>query len=165
MSQERRGHEDLTRLVTDGWHFDPSVGAFVALVAMLYVVGARRSRLRKTGPEVGRMGAFFAGLLIVVVALEASIDGLSERYFWIHMLQHELLLVIAPSLLLLGKPLPTIWRAVPLDARRATARRIVKSRRVQGAWGATGSLALGPGGVADVHNDPRALAPSLTYMT
>jgi len=125
--------------VLDGWQLNPSVWAYVALMGILYTAGARRSRLRRTGPVAGRILAFYAGLLMVVVALESPIDGLAERYFWLHMLQHELLLMIAPPLLLLGKPVLTIWRVVPLGTRRVTARKLVKRNRLQSAWRSTGS--------------------------
>lgn len=43
-----------------------------------------------------RILAFYAGLLVVLVAMESPIDRLADRYFWVHMLQHELLLMVAP---------------------------------------------------------------------
>jgi len=46
--------------------------------------------------------------------------------------------MIAPPLLLMGKPVLTIWRVVPLGTRRVTARKVVKSRRLQSAWRSTG---------------------------
>lgn len=120
--------------VLDGWRFESSLMTSVLLAGALYAVGARRSRLRKTGPATVRIVAFYAGLMAVVMALESPIDRLSDRYFWVHMLQHELLLMVAPPLVLLGKTVPTIWRAVPLGTRRDVARKIAKSAAWQAPW-------------------------------
>jgi cytochrome c oxidase assembly factor CtaG len=44
------------------------------------------------------------------------------------MLQHVLLLTVAPPLFLLGRPWPTMWRALPLGPRTAVARALVGAR-------------------------------------
>ncbi len=98
----------------------------LSVAGALYAVGACRSRLRQTGPAAIRILAFYAGLLVVVAALESPIDRLADRYFWVHMLQHELLVMVAPPLMLLGRPFPAVWRAVSLSRRRQVARVLVR---------------------------------------
>lgn len=51
-----------------------------------------------------RTAAFMAGLVIVEVALGSPISTLTASYFQAHVLQHLLLMVIAPPLLALGAP-------------------------------------------------------------
>src|SRR5262249_10083433 len=92
--------------VLSWWSFDPSIVLGVALAAILYGAGlremARRGRLRRTVAD--RHIAYFGlGLLAILLALESPIDELSARLFSAHMLQHMLLLMVAPPLLLLGK--------------------------------------------------------------
>jgi putative membrane protein len=125
--------------VLGGWQFEWSVMTSLLVAGTLYAVGARRSRLRRTGPAVIRILAFYAGLLAVVVALESPIDRLAGRYFWVHMLQHELLLMVGPPLVLLGKPFLVMWRAVPLARRRQVARKLVKSAGWHAVWRSTAS--------------------------
>ena len=61
--------------------------------------------------------AFFAGLVTIVIALDSPIDIYADQLFWVHMLQHILLLTVAPPLILLGRPWPRMWRALPLGPR------------------------------------------------
>src|ERR687888_1314982 len=60
--------------------------------ALLYALGRRRmagSRHRREGRW--RAQAFYAGLAVLVPAVEPPLDGLADRLFWAHMLQHMLL--------------------------------------------------------------------------
>ena len=53
-----------------------------------------------------------------MIALDSPIDAYADQLFWVHMLQHVLLLTVAPPLILLGRPWPRMWRALPLHSRR-----------------------------------------------
>lgn len=107
------------------WSFEPTVWLGLLLVGMIYVTGlrdlARRGRLWRV---VGRRHvAYFAlGLLAVLLALESPIDTFSTRLFAVHMVQHLLLLMIAPPLLLLGKPIPVLLVGLPRGLVRAVVR-------------------------------------------
>ncbi|MGO9496099.1 MAG: cytochrome c oxidase assembly protein [Solirubrobacteraceae bacterium] len=104
------------------WSLDPSL-VYVVAAAVLYVLGSRgRSR-----PTPLQATSFFGGLLAIVVALNSPIDVYADQLFWVHMLQHILLLTVAPPLILLGRPWPRMWRALPLGPRTAVARGIVRS--------------------------------------
>ena len=105
------------------WSLDPSL-VYVALAASLYVLGSRgRGR-----PKPLQAAAFFASLLTIVIALDSPIDVYADQLFWVHMLQHVLLLTVAPPLFLLGRPWPRMWRALPLGPRTAVARTLARSR-------------------------------------
>jgi cytochrome c oxidase assembly factor CtaG len=104
------------------WSLDPSL-VYVGLAAGLYVVGSR-GRYR---PQPLQALAFFASLLVIVIALCSPIDYYADELFWVHMVQHILLLSVAPPLLLLGKPWPRMWRALPLAPRTKAARAIAHS--------------------------------------
>jgi len=107
------------------WSLDPSL-VYVALAAGLYLLGSRgRDR-----PEPVQALAFFASLLTIVIALNSPIDAYADKLFWVHMLQHVLLLTVAPPLLLLGRPWPRMWRALPLQPRTKVARTIARARWV-----------------------------------
>jgi putative membrane protein len=105
------------------WSLDPSL-VYVAVAALLYLLGGR-GRWRPAPLEAT---SFFAGLLAIVIALDSPIDVYADQLFWVHMLQHILLLTVAPPLFLLGHPWPRMWRALPLEPRTALARTIARSR-------------------------------------
>ncbi|HEX3618371.1 MAG TPA: cytochrome c oxidase assembly protein [Solirubrobacteraceae bacterium] len=112
--------------LTRHWSWDPSL-IYVAVAALLYVLGGMRrgtsrNRMRKTGDERLRELAFVAGLVSIVIALDSPIDYYSDLLFWVHMGQHIILLTVAPPLILLGRPWPRMWQALPLDIRTRTGR-------------------------------------------
>jgi cytochrome c oxidase assembly factor CtaG len=69
----------------------------------------------------GRAAAFAAGLGVVLLALCSPIDALGHRLLQAHMVQHLLLMVVAPPLLWLGAPVAPLLAGLPLRARRAVA--------------------------------------------
>jgi cytochrome c oxidase assembly factor CtaG len=103
-----------------GWALDPSITIPLALVGFLYLAGvAGVWRRAGTGRGVswGESGAFVLGMLTLVVALVSPLHELSERSFALHMVEHELLMVIAAPLLAFASPgaalvwgLPKAWR-------------------------------------------------------
>lgn len=96
-------------------------GLLLVAAAGLYLVGVRTFDARH--PEAGFpgpwKGAFAAGLAAMAVALVGPVDRLAgERFSW-HMVQHLLLVMMAPPLLLLGRPLFLARRVAPPPVRRA----------------------------------------------
>src|SRR2546423_3427324 len=71
---------------------------------MAYVNGWRRARVpgEPHPPGIGRLLLFAAGLLTILAALVSPVDVLGQQLMVMHMLQHILLLDIAPILLILG---------------------------------------------------------------
>jgi putative membrane protein len=105
------------------WSWDPSL-VYVVPAAVLYALG---SRPRAGRPSVLQAAAFYTGLLSIVIAVASPIDAYADELLWVHMLQHIILLTAAPPLILLGRPWPTMWRALPLHSRTVLARGVAKS--------------------------------------
>jgi cytochrome c oxidase assembly factor CtaG len=86
------------------WSFAP--GVVIALLCYLgvYVVRWRRARTpdEPHPPGAGRLALFAGGVLVLAVALLSPIDKLGEQLLVMHMVQHVLLLDVAPILLILG---------------------------------------------------------------
>ncbi|HXN78043.1 MAG TPA: cytochrome c oxidase assembly protein [Candidatus Dormibacteraeota bacterium] len=106
------------------WPFEPAVLVGVAIAATLYAAGGvGRPRTQKT-TSAGRwrVAAFWLGLLSILLALQSPIEMLARQLFWVHMVQHLLLMVVAAPLLALASPWTRLWRALPLGFRRSVAR-------------------------------------------
>lgn len=85
------------RLLTSTWAWDPTVVIGCLALAAAYVELAR--------PLTRRAALFFAGVVVLLLALVSPIDTLGDRYlFSAHMFQHLLLVLVVPPLLLLGTP-------------------------------------------------------------
>jgi len=111
------------------WTGGPALG-WVLLAATLYWLGGRHgARPRASATGRWRAACFVAGLATIVVALDTSIDDLGDRLLWVHMIQHVLLLVVAPPLLALGRPWNRMWHGFPLGLRRRAARTVTQSPR------------------------------------
>jgi len=68
-------------------------------------------------------GAYFLGAVVIfLLAASAPIDILSSRFFWVHMVQHLLLLVVMAPLLVAGAPLLPMWLGLPRWARMVVRR-------------------------------------------
>src|SRR5579859_4282462 len=64
-------------------------------------------------------GVFFlAALVTFLLAASAPIDILSGRLFWVHMVQHLLILVVMAPLLVASAPLIPLWLGLPRWARK-----------------------------------------------
>lgn len=97
------------------WSFDePVTLALLAVSAALYAVGTARiwRSINKW-----RALAFAAGWLALAIALVSPLDALSEILFSAHMAQHEMLMIVAAPLLVLGRPLIAFLWAFPAKWR------------------------------------------------
>ncbi len=108
------------------WTIDPSI-AYVAIAGFLYWLGGRGWPKRDPRQWL-RTASFVAGLTTIVVALDSPLDTYADQLFWVHMTQHILLLTVAPPLILLGRPWPRMWRALPLHTRTTVGRTIARAR-------------------------------------
>ena len=124
------------QVVQATWGWEPSVvgGCLVLAAGYLAVAGANLTR---------RAAAFFAGIAVLFLALDSPLDTLGDTYlFSAHMVQHLLLILIVPPLLLLGMPASLVERA----------RRVPWMRRPMSALGAPAvAWGLGIGTMAVWH--------------
>ncbi len=69
-----------------------------------------------------------------MLAVESPIDLLGEHHFTFHMVQHELFLLVAAPLILLGAPLTPILLGAPRSVRRYVARPVARSASVRSLY-------------------------------
>jgi putative membrane protein len=112
------------------WSFDPPLVLVIGL-AILYWTGNRRTLApRRTRAERRwRSISFYGGLAVLALALSSPLDALSQQLFWAHMVQHVLLLVLAPPLIVLARPWIRLWRSLPLGARQSLGRGLGQGAR------------------------------------
>lgn len=128
------GPHDLWR----AWDLHPGVVGGLAIGAAWYAAGLRRLwRRAGRGRGVARWRATCAAaaLLVLVVALLSPLDALGHALFSAHMVQHLLLLVVAPPLLVAGAPLYVGLWALPDASRRVVARWWHGARRLRAIAG------------------------------
>jgi cytochrome c oxidase assembly factor CtaG len=142
--------DPVARAALTSWSWRLEVIIPLLILGVLFVVGWRRLRRRGGGrpADRSRLGAtwrpvsYLAGLAVVGFALCSPLDVLVQQLFFMHMIQHLLLIMIAPPLLLLPNPLPFLL------------------------WGLPGPLRLGAGGVLNsLINKQSLVGRALRWLT
>lgn len=123
------------------WTGGPAL-LWVLGAALLYRLGGRGARGPRSAAAKWRTAAFAGGLAAIVVALDSPVDDLAERLFWVHMVQHVLLIGVAAPVLALARPWTRMWRGLPVGLRRAVGRDLTRSPR----WAAPRRVAAIGGG-------------------
>jgi putative membrane protein len=123
------------------WSFDPFLVVAVA-VAAWHEAGlwrlARRSRPQRSRQRRLRSAFFYAGLAVLLLAVESPLDYWAGDYFFVHMIQHLLLMFAAPTLIVAGAPWQPLLAALPGRLDRAAARGVLAggwSRPLRAAGG------------------------------
>lgn len=112
----------LSHRLFTAWHVDAVALAFLVLLGAWYA-GALARRRRRGADEpwpVARTASFIAGLAVAAFATNGSIAVYDMALFSSHMLGHLALVMLAPALLVAGRPVGLAVEA----ARPSTARRI-----------------------------------------
>ena len=101
--------------LTDHWSFDPFL-IVVIVVAIWHEIGL--AKLARRSPELTRQRRlrslwFDAGLAVLLIAVLSPINYWSYDYFYVHMIQHLLLMFAAPTLVVAGAPWQALGAALP----------------------------------------------------
>ncbi|WP_439654263.1 cytochrome c oxidase assembly protein [Streptacidiphilus anmyonensis] len=114
---------DLARLLS--WHPQPLPLEPLACLLALAVYGGAVWRLRRRGDRWPwhRVVAFTAGVATVALVTCTGIGGYGMELFSVHMVQHMVLSMLSPILLLLGAPVTLALRALPTARRGRTGPR------------------------------------------
>ena len=100
----------------DHWSYNPFLIVVLVLVAW-HEIGlaqlARQSRPEQARQRRLRSLWFYGGLTVLLLAVESPIAYWSYDYFFMHMLQHLLLMFAAPTLVVAGAPWQPLLEALP----------------------------------------------------
>lgn len=132
-------HEAAT---SPGRGFEIATVLALIVAAGLYLIGMLRLRRRAGGGRGVRtrhVASFALGWLVLVAALLTPLDALAARSFAAHMIQHEMLMIVAAPLLVLGRPLAMWTWALPCAMRAGAAHGAIRH-----AFGAISALAAMP---------------------
>src|SRR5215472_15896192 len=111
------------------WTFEPWIIISLSLGAIIYFRGWRE--LNRRLPRrfaLWRLIAFQSGVLTLFLALASPLHELAEKLLQFHMIQHLLLMMVVPPLLLLGAPILPLLRGLPRPAVRYGLRQLFSSR-------------------------------------
>jgi cytochrome c oxidase assembly factor CtaG len=110
---------DATFIIRLSWAWRPEIILTLGLAATVHLLGRRRLK-RKGSADLTkpwRSISYLSGLAILWIALMSPIDVLSDQFFYMHMIQHLLLVMIAPPLLLIANPMPIMLWGLPSSLR------------------------------------------------
>ncbi|HEX4705619.1 MAG TPA: cytochrome c oxidase assembly protein, partial [Pseudonocardiaceae bacterium] len=104
------------------WRLTPVTDVVLLAAACLYLHRAHRT-LPKRGERwpVSRTWLFLAALSLLAVTLQGSIDAYGHELFWMHMIEHLLLIMVVPVLVILGQPIRLAAAGTDRVATRTTA--------------------------------------------
>jgi putative membrane protein len=102
--------------ITQNWSFDPFI-ILAVVAAGWHEAGLRRLARRSRPPQARerrlRSLWFYGGLVALLIAVCSPIGYWAYDYFFVHMIQHLLLMFAAPSLIVAGAPWQPLLAALP----------------------------------------------------
>ncbi len=122
-----------TRVLLLGWQLEPL--ALVALAVTLacaaaYVAGVRRLARRGHRWNPWRTAAFLGAMAVVVIAVNSGVAAYDDRTFYMHVIQHLLLMMAAGALIALSAPVTLLLQAGSRSTQ-TRALRVLNSSPVQ----------------------------------
>ncbi|MDF3299531.1 cytochrome c oxidase assembly protein [Streptomyces tropicalis] len=99
------------------WSADPIFLVACLLGLGLYGWGVVRLRRRGDAWPVGRTVAYTAGVLTVMLVMCTRLNDYGMVMFSVHMVQHMVISMLSPILILLGAPITLALRALPVAGR------------------------------------------------
>jgi putative membrane protein len=128
------------------WSYDPFL-LVVAAIVVLNELGLanlkRRSVPERTRQRRLRSLLFYAGLVLLLLAVCSPIDYWADDYFFVHMVEHILLAFFAPILVVAGAPWLPLLHGLSVGTRRSLLR-VVLLGRFSGLFRELGHFVVNP---------------------
>jgi putative membrane protein len=87
-------------------------------LAVWYVVSVRRLAARGRAWSRWRTASFLSGIALIIIAVQSGLASYDDEVFWIHVIQHLLLMNFAPILLALSAPVTLALQASSRPTQR-----------------------------------------------
>jgi cytochrome c oxidase assembly factor CtaG/ferredoxin len=106
--------EGITDAVFSSWNLDPWLLIPALVIGLLYARGWRR-QYKRAPDRFGfpQLASFYGGLTAVLFALISPLDTFAGWLLTVHMIQHLLLMMAAPPLILYGNPYLPLLAGMP----------------------------------------------------
>jgi cytochrome c oxidase assembly factor CtaG len=104
----REGHPIWT-----AWTLDLPVIVPAVIVGFFYARGLTVWKDRHRHHPVWRAACYYLGLATLVLSIVSPLDSLGAHHFFMHMIQHEVIMLVAIPLALLGAPTTPVLRGMP----------------------------------------------------
>lgn len=111
------------------WTFQPWWLLAGVVILGAYAVLVRRAAAHGRAMPAWRIACFTAGIVLLEITLGSAIDAYAMAIFWMHMVEHLLLIMVVPALLVLGHPLTAVRDGLS-EPRRARFEAFLTSRPV-----------------------------------
>lgn len=116
--------------------FDAVLAGLLVATSLLYARGVARVWAKAgmgRGIRIGDVCRFTLGMLAVAAALLSPIDAFADQSFALHMIEHEMLMVLAAPLLVLARPLEAcVWALRPRTRQQLAA--LVRAPLLAWSW-------------------------------
>ena len=116
------------------WNPNPLPTLLLLVAAYLYVTGLGRWERPSHPVNLWQRVSFFSGLFAIFLALQSPLDALAQHLLSFHQVQHFLLRMVAPLLILLGAPLTPTLRGLPPWALMGVVKPVVRNPWARGAY-------------------------------
>ena len=114
--------------LVEHWSFDPFMIIVIVLVIWHEIGLARlaaRSRPDRTRQRRLRSIWLYCGLAVLLIAVQSPIDYWADDYFFVHMIQHLLLMFAAPTLIVAGAPWQPLLDGLPGRSGKVATREVM----------------------------------------
>src|ERR1700687_3465187 len=106
------------QVILESWSAPIGVNVSLCLAALVYTIGLLR--LHKVLPNListWRLAAYLSGIFSLWIAIGSPLEAFDDMSLSVHMVQHLLLMAVAPPLILLGAPTLPLLRGLPRMTR------------------------------------------------
>lgn len=111
--------------VLNHWTFDPMV-VVLALTVLAHETGLRRLASHSSAANRQRRRRrsyrFYAGLVLLALAIASPLDFWASRYFFVHMIEHIVIAFFVPMLIVMGAPWVPLLFVLRVNTRRRVGR-------------------------------------------
>ena len=122
----------LLQAASQSWSFPLWLTLSILFTALMYFRGwLRLRRAVVSAIPAWRAGSFLLGLLSIWLAIGSPLALLDEQFLTVHMIQHLLLMTIAPPLIWLGAPVLPLLHGLPQSFVQVVAGPLLRWRPVQ----------------------------------
>lgn len=116
------------------WSLTPEISGPILVMLVIYVRGAVRRRSVAQPVSVVRHALFASGMLALFLSLQSPVDPMGERLFLAHQIQHLLLRMVGPMLVVLSRPQGVLTAGLPEALRRSIVAPIMAKGAVSGLY-------------------------------